>query len=179
MTQPPHFGPANTAPIPVPPASKRSRMPIRFGCVTLIGFLGLGVVGIIVLIILIAGGYIFTVSNKAAHQTSPTAAADSYLDATLNARNLDLAKGYMCDKSAVLKSTKSIINQLKGASASISYSWTSPKQTAKHNDQATVEANVTATTIVNGSTSEAPTQTWTFNVVNQSGWKVCGVDTGG
>jgi hypothetical protein len=165
------------------PSSARSQKPIRFGCVALVGFLGLGVVGIVVVVILIAGGYIFSVSQKASHQTSPTEAVDSFLDAALNERSTDAVEKYLCDKKIIKQQVSSLIGDLKdyqtkNPTNTVNYLWTSPKLTTKHDDRAGVTSSVTARTIINGATSDAPAQIWTFDMANQSGWKVCGLKMG-
>jgi hypothetical protein len=152
--------------------------------VALIGFLGLGAAGIVVVIILIAGGYIFNVSQKASHQISPTGAVDSFLDATLNERSADSVEKYLCDKKSIKHQMDSLIGNLKKYQEehpdnSVSYLWSSPKLSAKHGDRAAVTSDVTARTVINGATSDAPSQLWTFDMANQSGWKVCGVTMGG
>ncbi len=149
----------------------------------LIGFLGLGAAGIVVVIILIAGGYIFNVSQRASHQASPTGAVDSFLDATLNERNADAVEKYLCDKRSIKHQIYSLISNLKKyqeehPNNSVSYLWSSPKLNTNHRDRAAVTSSVTARTIINGATSNAPSQLWTFDMANQSGWKVCGVTMG-
>jgi uncharacterized membrane protein YvbJ len=166
------------------PRSKQSRKPIHFGCAALAGFLGLGVISVVIVIVLIAGGYIFNVSHRASHQTSPTEAVDSFLDATLNERNPDAVEKYLCNKRGIKTQVDSLIENLKDykqkyPNNSVNYLWSSPKQTAKKGNHATVTSDVTARTIINGASSDAPTQTWVFEMVDQSGWKVCHMDTGG
>jgi hypothetical protein len=172
-----------TAPSLANSRSKRPRKPIRFGCAALAGFLGLGVAGVVIVIVLIVGGYIFNVSHKASHQTSPTEAVDSFLDATLNERNPDAVGKYLCNQQTIKKQVDSLINNLKVyqekyPNNSVNYLWSAPKQKEKRGGHAAVTSDVTARTIINGASSDAPTQTWVFDMVDQSGWKVCGLKVG-
>lgn len=149
----------------------------------LIGFLGLGLASIVVVIVLIAGGYIFSVSQNASHQSSPTGAVDSFLDAELNERNPGAVEKYLCDKKTIKQQTNSLIDNLKNyqkqhPNNSIDYLWSSPRLKSKHEDHAVVTSSVTARTIVNGATSDAPSQVWTFSTVDESGWKICGMTIG-
>jgi hypothetical protein len=134
----------------------------------------------VVVLILIAGGYIFNVSQKAAHQTSPTAAVDAFLDAALHAHNLDLAEGYTCGSEDINRITKSTIDQIRSyekahPDTSVSYLWSNPTQKSRSGNHTTVTSDITARTIINGATTDAPAQTWTFDVRNKGGWKVCSV----
>jgi hypothetical protein len=171
MTQPPPPPPAQPPP---------KRKPIRFGCVTLIGFLGLGVVGAVVLIILIAGGYIFTESQKAAHQATPTGAVNSYLDSVLHDRKTDTAENYTCNNDSIKRLTKSTIDGInnythKYPGAVIDYTWSEPALKSKKGDRATVTSNVSASTTASERVTNSANVIWTFDVRNESGWKVCGL----
>lgn len=167
---------------PAPPTRKvpRVRRPIRRTPGTVLGFLALGAAAVVVVVGLAVGLYIFQDAYRTAHQTSPTQAADGFLDAMLNDHRLDLARNYMCDSSALERQVGSMIQRIKSAqtehpNAQIKYTWSGFRQGSRSGSQASLTTDVTVSTILGSAVSTSPAQTWTFAMRNEGGWKVCGL----
>ncbi|HEY3503221.1 MAG TPA: hypothetical protein VGN37_10635 [Actinocatenispora sp.] len=174
-----------TTPPPVldaPTASKarRAKRPIRRTPGTVLGFLALGAAAVVVVVGLTVGIYIYQDAYRTAHQTSPSQAADGFLDATLNDHRLDLAENYMCDGDALERQIGSMIQRIKSAqtehpNAQIKYTWSGFRQVSRRDARARLTTDVTVSTIIGSAVSTNPAQTWTFAMRNVGGWKVCGL----
>lgn len=176
MTTPP---PAVTTapPTPKPPRVKR---PIRRTPGTVLGFLALGAAAVVVVVGLAVGLYIYQDAYRTAHQTSPSQAADGFLDATLNDHRLDLAENYMCNDDALDRQIGSMIQRIRSTqtehpNAHIKYTWNGFRQLSRRDARASLTTDVAVSTIIGSAVSTSPAQTWTFEMRNEGGWKVCGL----
>jgi hypothetical protein len=129
---------------------------------------------------LVVAIYISKSAYQAAHQTTPTAAVDSFLQATLQERDLSMAQDYMCSDSALTARVSKVINQIKSfdrgdANASVVYNWERPTTISRHQKQATVAARVRVRRFVDGAITNSRVSSWRFKTINESGWKVCGL----
>ncbi|MGA8114820.1 MAG: hypothetical protein WCA46_14235 [Actinocatenispora sp.] len=175
MTESP---PVADAPTSAPARPRRVKRPIRRTPGTILGFLALGAAATIITLALAAGLYIFKDAYKVTHQTSPTDAADSYLDATLNKRSMSFSETYICAGTHIRRQTAKMISQIKEFEKAtpgnfISYNWTDMKVLHRRASRAIITVEVQARTTVGGTTTNNPGVMWTFTLRNESGWKVC------
>jgi hypothetical protein len=119
--------------------------------------------------------YIGHSAYRAGHQPTPTAAANAFLYAALHDRQPGTSAKYLCNPQ-VTHQVNGLIKKINDYAAqpgsAISYDWT-VRATSQHGDQATVAADVTAQVTAAGNISTQPPQTWTLDMRNQGGWKVC------
>ena len=106
---------------------------------------------------------------------------DALLDATLNERNPDAVDKYLCSGSDVGTKFRSIIGKIKSFQKAnpdtfLTYNWNITKK-SESKDRAVIAAEVRAKTTFGQSSIDNPPQLWTFDMRNQSGWKVCGLKT--
>lgn len=170
MTQPLQSG------IPQSPSAARAitASPAVLGCFTLVGFLVHFVVGVVLMV----GGFVFFESQEAAHQATPTKAVDSYLDGMLYQHKTDVAESYTCGNGSIKRKTKSTVDginkYIRKTGALMDYTWSSPAVKSRKGDRAIVTSQVSALVTVDNRMDDSPVTTWTFDVRDQFGWKVCG-----
>jgi len=138
--------------------------------------LGASTVLVLAVLVAIVVVYIGRSAYRAENQPTPRAAAEAYLYAVLQDRNVGSAGKYVCTSSArrettaVIKSITSYTHRARGND--ISYDWTVRTVAHSGTDRAQVTVDVTATVTAGGATSVQPSQTWTLNLRDQGGWKV-------
>lgn len=161
---------------PTPGSPRHLKHPIRRRLSTSLGFICLGATASTLVVLLIAGIYVVNSAFSAAHQKSPKQATDSFLDAMLNRRDLDIAQNYMCNSTELRHEVSSVIQGLRnyqdrGHSNSVTYHWTlSTKR--RPDDAITVYALMYIRTIINQS-SALHIAKWRLTLQDIDGWKVC------
>ncbi|HEY3507094.1 MAG TPA: hypothetical protein VGN37_30410 [Actinocatenispora sp.] len=158
-------------PAPQPPAPSRVRT--RGGTVTIVVLVG------VILLCLGLGttGYVL-VGRVPAGADSPTAAASGLLDAVFNKQDADTAGQYVCAEQRDADAVKQLITEAaryQGPGAGVT--WTTPKETSRKDDKATVTATLTLKREVDGQSQQAESD-WQFQTVDEHGWRVCSIRTG-
>ncbi|GAA4217486.1 Rv0361 family membrane protein [Actinocatenispora rupis] len=153
---------------PHPPAPPRT----RGGTVTVVVLIG------VILLCLGLGttGYLL-VGRVPAGGASPAAAASGLLDAVFHEQNVDTANRYVCAQQRDANSVKQLITEAaryQGKGSGVT--WTAPKQTSHDDDKAQVTSTLTLKRTVDGQ-SQSAHQTWTFQTVDEHGWRVCSIRT--
>lgn len=165
-----------TQPKPTPNRPRRLRHPIRRRLSTELGFVVLGATASIVVVLLVAMIYITNSAYSAAHQKSPKQATDSFLDAMLNQRDLDIAENYMCNSAKLTRKVSSVIGDLQnyqrvGNGNFVTYHWTISTK-YRSDRRATAFASMYVRTVINQS-STLHRARWRIGLNNNDGWKVC------
>ena len=159
--QPP-YGAGNPGFPPMGPPQKKSKLPLILGLGG--GALALVVVLVVVAVIAFSGG---------GGAASPTEAVDKYLTAVFKDKDASAARDYVCAAQQNSENTdpEKIQGEFKSGGSSISVTWSTPTEVSKTGDKAKVSTNMTMT--LNGD-SQPLKSTW--DVVDESGWKICDVN---
>jgi hypothetical protein len=168
--------PSRTA---TPTPTRPVKPPLRRTPLTLLLFLLAGFACLVAVLAATIIIYIGQDAYKAGHQSTPTGAAEGFLDAMLNEHDVELAENYACDNKALhlqLAKTVSDIKKFESRPDShISYLWDGFKTVSRSATRARLTSRVSTTTTVNNSIINNPPRTWKFSMRNESGWKVCGL----
>ena len=170
-----------TARRPARPGPKKLKGPIRRTPLRAAAFLALGILATVVMLAAAIGLYISRSAYEAGHQSSPTEAANAFLDAALNNRDVASADKYLCSNQAIHTKINGIIggiNDFSTDGSSISYRWDTPTLRSRHDDHATVTTTLYADTTDSGDGgTDNPPQTLTMGMQDQGGWKLCSFTT--
>ncbi|HEX6077171.1 MAG TPA: hypothetical protein VFZ32_18150 [Micromonosporaceae bacterium] len=156
----PGYPPAGMPPpaFPQPPVPRKSRTGLIIGIVA----------GVLVLLLCGGGALFYLVGGG-----STTATVEGFLESALKDRDLEAAKQYVCAKEVdAMKRDFTYPGQTE-----ISVSWSNVRETSNDGANAEVAVAMTVKAAVNGQSTEVK-RTWVFKLVNESGWKVCDIDTG-
>jgi len=157
-----------TAPYPVSPP-KPTPTRTRGGTVVIFVLIG------VVLLCLGLGttGYLL-VAKVDPGADRPAGAASALLSAIFTKQDEKAAERYVCAKQRDADAVQQLIDEAaQYRQAGSKVSWSTPRQTARHGDDATVTA-VLRLRRTAGRTDE---QTWRFGVVEEHGWRVCSIRT--
>ena len=110
-------------------------------------------------------------------RTAPDAVVDNFLRAYLVNRDDQEAALYMCksdaDLSAISDLRVEMVNREKNFSVNVSVSWSSLTVTDVDQAHKEVVTDLVIAGASNGNTLSRHTETWSFGVVDQDGWRVC------
>jgi hypothetical protein len=154
------YPPAGMPPaFPPPPAPRKSRTGLVIGLVA----------GVLVLLLCGGGALYYVIAGGG----STTAVVEGFLKEAFTNRDLDAAKQYVCAKeTGNMQRDFPYPDQAK-----ISVSWSKIRETENNGSNAEVAVDMAVKAELSGQSTEVKA-TWTFQLVNEGGWKVCDVDTG-
>jgi hypothetical protein len=157
--------------VPAPPPSGAPRRSRARLWVALLG-------GIVVLLCLGGAGIVALLYNNATKidRAAPDQVTSSFLRAYLVDRDDKEASLYTCKQPqlGVLASLRNdMVNREKNFGTSVSVSWESLKVTdaAEKTKSAAVDLAISGSK--NGQQVSSHTESWTFGLVDESGWRVC------
>lgn len=162
------------SPHPAPPAtpgrrrgSRRTRLIIAIAA------------GIAALLCLGGVGIFISVYDEATQieRTAPDAVVDNFLASYLVNRNDEEASLYTCDnpdlsKISILRSES--VHRENSYGVNVSITWEELTVQGGGDDRRSVTVDLTISGAVNGNAVSGRTETWSFEVVSQDGWRVCG-----
>ncbi len=164
-------GPPPGAP-PVPPPAKRPNRRLRL-------ILALGA-GILTLLCLGGVGVFISLYDEATEikRAAPDAVVDSYLRAYLVNRDDDEAALFACrsgaDVSSIAALRSEALKREQDFDVKVVVTWSSLAVSGSGDERRTVTANLTIAGVANGNTQSRRTESWSFDVVENGGWRVCG-----
>lgn len=145
------------------------------------GYGGIVVVLVLVGVILLCGGLGATgfvlVAEIPPGAASPPDAVANLLDAVFHKQDADAAGPYVCDRLRSTGAIQQLIQQAMEGSTqgeSPQISWSTPQQSSRQDDQATVTTDLT---ISGGRQDDRITQHWKATVADEGGWRVCNIKT--
>lgn len=177
MTAPPGYPPPG--PPGAPPLPSGAPMPGAPASRGRSGRGGIVVIIVLVGVILLCGGLGTTgyllVAKVPPGAGSPPAAVSKLLDTVFHQGDASGAARYICDQQR--QGAGSVTRALAQASqaSKSEVTWSEPKQTGGSSSKATVTSDLN---LNGGQAGSSDGQTWTFSVVNEAGWRVCGIKTG-
>lgn len=132
--------------------------------------------GLLALCVLAAvGGYLLIDKLSDHGPATPQAAVTGFLNALLTDRDPDKAREYVCESirdSDFAANLDAITAAEQASGRHVDIVWNHVTTTGETGDTATVTADVSSTT------SQGPeAQTWTFTVIKDAEWYVCGFAT--
>ncbi len=161
-----------TAPYPAPPPYGVPPRPTRTrgGTVVVVVLIG------VILLCLGVGttGYLLVVRVGPGAST-PASAADRLLDAIFKQQDEKAASQYVCAKQRDARSVQQLLTQAARYQGTVT--WSAPKQESRAADSAKVSAELRLRQGT-GTGSGYAHQQWRFAVVDEHGWRVCGINTG-
>ncbi|MGH3659201.1 MAG: hypothetical protein ACRDUA_21335 [Micromonosporaceae bacterium] len=147
----------------MPPAGFPPAAPQKSNTGLIVGLIA----GVLVLLVCVGGGfYLFS-----GFGASPTATVESFMDAAFNDKDLAAAEAYVCEKE-VSSMTKDYDETFGADGASVTASWSNPQVKSEDSSSAEVTLDVKMSVSYKGQNSDI-SGTWTFDLVDESGWKVC------
>lgn len=174
MTEPPPTGPSPHDPYPAPPA------PAPGGSRPRRGVLLASVIFAVVLLLCAGGGVAAFLLLRDAEAgegaPEPIAAVDSFLRAVYEDRDVATANGLVCsaarDAAVIDRKVQEVVRQAS-AYPDPRFEWSPPQIEERTGDTARVSTVLTMTS----SDERVAEQRIAFQVVNQTGWRVCEVTT--
>jgi hypothetical protein len=158
---------------PQKPQNRRLRLWLAVGAGVL-ALLCLGGVGVAVLL--------YDDETKI-ERTAPDAVVDNFLRAYLGDRNDDAASLYSCksdgDLTAISNLRDEMISRERDFGVKVSASWSALTVTDVDATHKTVAADLVIAGSANGNTVSRRTESWSFGVTDQDGWRVCGATKAG
>jgi hypothetical protein len=137
------------------------------------------VAGIVGLLCLGGAGVVFVLYEQQTRvdRGSPDAAVDNYLRAALVQRDDAQAALYTCDHpslGAVRALRDEIVRREADFGVKVAVTWGALAVKGEASAQRTVDVDLTIAGIADGQTRSRRTESWSFEVVDQGGWRVCG-----
>jgi hypothetical protein len=138
---------------------------------------GLAVVLILVGVVLLCGGLGATgyllVARIPAGAPQPTSAVSRLLDAVFDKADETTADRYVCDGARDGQTAQRLRQRAHLTNTDTTkITWTDPTQDSRNGDSATVS---TSLTLPGSGTADSSQQKWQFSVVDEGGWRVCGL----
>ncbi|BCJ32615.1 hypothetical protein Athai_01180 [Actinocatenispora thailandica] len=149
---------------PVPQQPKKSKLPIILGA----GGGGLALIIVIIIVAVVA----FSGSGGA---KDPATAVQKYLTAVFKDKDAGTAKAMLCkaEQHTTDADPAEVQKQFKQGSTTVSVDWTTPVESSRSGKNAEVKNDLKMS--YNGQHVDLPV---TWKVVDESGWKVCDLETG-
>ncbi len=114
---------------------------------------------------------------------SPSGAVDGFMKAAFVDRDEEALSRFICNKSRSKQAIRDEIQRLEdiesGSNSKITVDWSNITQTNKSGSDATATADVSITATVAGEPTDPITGTWKYTLVEESGWRVCDIETNG
>jgi hypothetical protein len=149
---------------PVPQQPKKSKLPIILGA----GGGGLALIIILIIVLVVAFG-------GSGGASDPATAVQKYLTAVFKDKDASTAKAMLCEKEQHTTDAdpEEVQKQFRSGSTQVSVDWTTPTESSRSGDNAEVKNDLKLS--YNGRSTTLPV---TWKVVDESGWKVCDLETG-
>ncbi len=141
-------------------------------------FLALGA-GILTLLCLGGVGVFISVYDEATQikREAPDAVVDSYLRAYLVDRNDEEAALFTCRSNADLTSVTGLREEFRKREQDfgvrVVVTWSTLTVAGSGDERRSVTANLVVAGVANGQTQSRRTEQWSFDVVEDDGWRVC------
>jgi hypothetical protein len=134
--------------------------------------------GLVALLCLGGAGVVFVAYREATEpdRSAPDVAVDNYLRAYLVDRNDVTADLYSCEDRSKLKAIQAFRADLEGREKSFKTEFTitwSALQTSTSDGSANVKTDLRFSAVVEGF-QQSDLQSWSFEVRDDGGWRVCG-----
>jgi len=176
--QPPEPGPG---PGPVPPPPVAGPAPGKGPNRRLRLFLAMGA-GILALLCLGGVGVFISLYDEATkiNRVDPDAVVDSYLRAYLVKRDDEEAGLFTCRSGADLTSVTTLREELvkreQDFGVQVVVTWSTLTVTGAGDERRSVSTELTIAGTSNGQTQSRRSEPWSFEVVEDDGWRVCGAN---
>ncbi|HEX5200066.1 MAG TPA: hypothetical protein VFW27_09005 [Actinoplanes sp.] len=135
--------------------------------------------GVMALLCLGVAGVVVSLYDEATEikRTAPDAVVDSFLRAYLSDRDDKEAALYTCrsggDLAALSGLRVEMINREKNFDVKVSVGWSSLTVTDAGRGKKDVSTSLTISGSSDGNTVSRRTESWSFGVVDEDGWRVC------
>ncbi len=145
---------------PAPPQQKKTNVGLIIGLVA----------GGLVLLLCVGCGIFYYLGSNT---SSPTASVEGFLDAAKD-QDSSAAQDFLCKKLLDAGDTNGLGGDNFGEDHDVSMdlSYSNVREVSNDGSNAEVSADVSATFTVDGQSQDS-SGTWTFELVNESGWKIC------